>query len=133
MVTNEDHKTHTKILTDLRLRRGKWLLKSACEWMDYRLQSYARLSKQDTNIQGAITFSETAPPFLELTHLCSSFVKLVRSECILFLTSFLSACWKISLYVLLAKLLRYRSTFSSRCYCLLLTSHATGKLVCSSL
>ena len=67
------------------------------------------------------------------TPLCSSFLKLLRREFILCLTSFLSACWKIYLYILLAKLLSYRSAFFLSLYSLLLTFHATGKLVCSSL
>jgi hypothetical protein len=91
-------------------------------WLVHRLKLLKTVAEQDIHILGAVTFSEPAPPLLELTLLCSSFLKLVRRE-FLCLTSFLSACWKISVRILLAKLLRYRYSFCSSC--ILCSWHST--------
>ena len=59
--------------------------------MVHRLKLLKTVAEQDTHILGVITFAEPAPPLLELTLLCSSFLKLVRREFMLLLTSFLPA------------------------------------------
>ena len=68
-------------------------------------------SRSNHILRTSATFIRTDTP------LCSSFLKLLPREFVLFLTSFLSACWKISLYFLLAKLLSYRSSLFSLSVC----------------